>query len=155
MFCYVKMCYYVLHATMFLYVRLCLTMSWYLRPCVTVCCFVWVSVTIYEGVLLCVMKCCYVWSAICKNVLLCSAMWRCVAMCCLRLCVCMCDYVFLCATMPYYELICLTMSTVRWVRTFILSSWCYIKKNVKGYYKVIKETKWWAKSWNRMYKKRL
>jgi hypothetical protein len=109
MFCYVKMCCYVLLAIMCWYVRLCFTMSWYLRPCVTMCCFAWVSVTIYEDGLLCVTMCCHVWFAICNNVLVCSAMWIFVAMCCLQLSVCMCDYVFVCAAMPYSELISETL----------------------------------------------
>jgi hypothetical protein len=117
MCCNVKMCCYVLHTTTCLYVRLCLTMSWYLKPCVSVCCFVWLYLTIYEGVLLCVTMCCYVWSAICKNVLLCSALWRCVAMCCLRLCVCMCDYALLWADI--WDHACVTMRCFVWVSVTI------------------------------------
>jgi hypothetical protein len=112
-----KMCCYALLTTMCLYVGLCLIMNWYLRACVTMCCFVRVSVNIYEGVLLSVMMCWYVWSAICKNVLLCSAVWRCVAMCWLRLCVCMCDYALyelIPETMRCYVLLCVTICSYLW-----------------------------------------
>jgi hypothetical protein len=96
----------LLCATMCLYVRLCLTVSWNLRPCVTMRCFVWLSVTMYEDVLLCVLWC-YVWSGICNGMLLCSAMcshvllcedvWRCVAMC---------DYVILWGDIWNHVLLC-------------------------------------------------
>jgi hypothetical protein len=119
----VAMCDYVLLPTMSLYVRLFLTVSWNLRPCVTMRCFVWLSVIMYEDVLLRVL-CCYVWSAICKGVLLCSAMCShvllcedvllCATMCWFWLCVCICEYVLLWydtvpETMCYYVLLCVTI----------------------------------------------
>jgi hypothetical protein len=56
MFCYVKMCCYVRLCVASDYVFVYVNMSYYemilyLRPCVTICCFVQLSVTMYENVL--------------------------------------------------------------------------------------------------------
>jgi hypothetical protein len=128
---FVAMCDYVLLATMSLYVRLWLTVSWNLRPCVTMRCFVWLSVTMYGDVLLCVL-CCYVWPAIFKGVLLCSAMcshvllcedvWRCVAMRDYVLLLTMCLYMRIVLlwddtvpeTMCYYVLLSVTICNYVW-----------------------------------------
>jgi hypothetical protein len=129
MFCYVFPCAAMWRCVkMCCYVRLCAASDYvfvnantsyyemilYLRPCVTMCCFVWLSVTMYKDVLLqyvwwCVVmcerlyvrECCYVlpYVALCSYVLMCCHVGLCVA----------CNYVLVCATMYYCDLISETM----------------------------------------------